>query len=78
MKKIIPALPLLLVAALAVSACSKQDGAANALAVNEVVLNDEDAVAEGNFGGTDLLADNAGDAENASLGNEAGTPGNDR
>ena len=76
MKKITLALPLLLGAALAVSACAKQDETTN-ITSSDVVLNDESAVTDGNFsGGTDTLADNAASLDNAVVDNAAGELGN--
>lgn len=50
MKKINLAVPAVLAAMLAVSACSPQGDAGNNLTVSDVTLNDEDAVTENGFG----------------------------
>ena len=60
MKKINLAVPALMAAMLAVSACSPKSDAGNNLTVSDITLNDEDAVTENGFGnGADTLGENA-------------------
>lgn len=69
MKKINPALPMLAAALLAVSACAKQNDAANTATVGDITSNDESVVVDngldGNATGTEPLGNDAAEPQNA-------------
>lgn len=71
------ALPMIAAAALSLAACSTQNDAPNAVAGDDIVLNDEDASASGNFVAEDPYGNTAAPGTDEAS-NDADGPANAR